>query len=464
MSELASEEGPRRGRLGRRRRANVAGGRQHSHRVLVTPEEEARLVRLAESARVTVPRLLIEAALAVGAGGGETPTQRRDAMAELFAVRRLLAAVSNNVNQIARHANAGEQFPADATQDVVVGYSVTVKPARGERPVWFGGGSAGGEPWPGQQQPGPAQAADELRLRPARGRDSTYGAFQPGPARLGRAVTGGAGQLGRLHPPGPPADRAALQHLQPVPALKLPGQRLRPRPVVPHIGLGAVLAHQRHRQMDVVVARRGQPVPHRHPPARGLRPAGTAGLGEAHPVDEVGGDRRPPLVGQLALLGAQRQRAVPHRPARHLHLVRAPGMVQFPGDPQRIGVRQLGVVVPGHDRRVAGDQVRLGVLVRLARPGQVGQQPAHPLPAGDVRHHRRITAASPSSHVPGQLVDRVVDAQHNPAHGGQRRAAAGRDAALGGLGLYLVADICADHDWTADGERKHVWAQLPQSG
>ncbi|RJK92504.1 plasmid mobilization relaxosome protein MobC [Vallicoccus soli] len=103
--------------------------------MLVTPEEEARLVQAAEAQRVTVPRLLIEAALtlhtsagvggAVGAagatgaaglaaGGVVTPTQRRDALAEMFAIRRLLAAVSNNVNQIARHANAGEEFPADA--------------------------------------------------------------------------------------------------------------------------------------------------------------------------------------------------------------------------------------------------------------------------------------------------------------------------------------------------------------
>ncbi len=39
-------------------------GRQHSHRVLVTAEEEARLVRLAAAGRVTVPRLLVEPALA----------------------------------------------------------------------------------------------------------------------------------------------------------------------------------------------------------------------------------------------------------------------------------------------------------------------------------------------------------------------------------------------------------------
>jgi hypothetical protein len=113
VATAAAASAPAR-RLGRRRRANVAGGRRHSHRVLVTPEEEARLVQLAEAQRVTVPRLLIESALALQAGGAETPTQRRDAMVELLAMRRLLAAVSNNVNQIARHANAGAEFPADA--------------------------------------------------------------------------------------------------------------------------------------------------------------------------------------------------------------------------------------------------------------------------------------------------------------------------------------------------------------
>lgn len=95
----------------RRRRAKGAGGRQHSHRVMVTPEGETLLVQLAERHRVTVLRLLVESALAPG---GETPTERRNAVVELFAVRRLLAAVSNNVNQVARHANATEEFPEDA--------------------------------------------------------------------------------------------------------------------------------------------------------------------------------------------------------------------------------------------------------------------------------------------------------------------------------------------------------------
>ena len=40
-----------------------------------------------------------------------------------------------------------------------------------------------------------------------------------------------------------------------------------------------------------------------------------------------------------------------------------------------------------------------------------------------------------------------------------------RDAALGGLGLYLVAQICAAHGWTADDEgRKVVWARVDFTG
>ncbi len=114
----------RAGALRRRRRANVPGGRHHSHRVLVTPEEEAVLVRLAEASRVTVPRLLIEAAMS---GGGETPTERRDAVAGLYSVRRLLAAVSNNVNQLARHANSGFGFPDEAAATLVAVRRVVVR-------------------------------------------------------------------------------------------------------------------------------------------------------------------------------------------------------------------------------------------------------------------------------------------------------------------------------------------------
>lgn len=103
-----SEQRSPKQRLARRRRANAPGGRPHQHMVRVSVEEEAQLRALAEAQGVTVPRLLVEAALA---GGGETPTQRREAMAELFRIRRHLAGVTTNVNQIARAVNTDGRLP-----------------------------------------------------------------------------------------------------------------------------------------------------------------------------------------------------------------------------------------------------------------------------------------------------------------------------------------------------------------
>lgn len=93
----------------RQRRANAVGGRRLRHEVKVTDTEEERLRAKAVEQGVTVPRLLVEAALA---GGGETATQRRELAAELFATYRLLAQISNNVNQIARAVNATGDTPA----------------------------------------------------------------------------------------------------------------------------------------------------------------------------------------------------------------------------------------------------------------------------------------------------------------------------------------------------------------
>lgn len=114
-----SEQAPGGRQFSRRRRANVDGGRQHFHKVGVSPEEEGMLLRLAAAQHVTIPRLLVESALASAAS--ETPSERRNAMAELFALHRLLANVANNVNQIAKVANAtGEvQSELHATLDAV---------------------------------------------------------------------------------------------------------------------------------------------------------------------------------------------------------------------------------------------------------------------------------------------------------------------------------------------------------
>ena len=109
--KIAPGESSRRPRLVRRRRENAPAGTKKKREVWVTAEEEAQLVIRAEREGVTVPRLLVSAATSETV---ETPTERRAVIAELMAVHTLLARVSNNVNQIARHANAGDEFPKDA--------------------------------------------------------------------------------------------------------------------------------------------------------------------------------------------------------------------------------------------------------------------------------------------------------------------------------------------------------------
>lgn len=88
----------------RQRRSNVAGGRAARHVVTTSPEEEGALLRLALAQRVTIPRLLVESALA--SEGAETATERRATIAKLFELHRLLGAISRNVNQIAKATNA----------------------------------------------------------------------------------------------------------------------------------------------------------------------------------------------------------------------------------------------------------------------------------------------------------------------------------------------------------------------
>jgi hypothetical protein len=109
--ERVTEQNGSRPRLSKRRRENSPAGTKKRRDVWVTAEEEAALVSRAARERVTVPNLLVSSALSETS---ETPTQRKAAMAELMAVHTLLARVSNNVNQIARHANAGDEFPQDA--------------------------------------------------------------------------------------------------------------------------------------------------------------------------------------------------------------------------------------------------------------------------------------------------------------------------------------------------------------
>jgi hypothetical protein len=110
--------------LGRARREREREPRRVFQQVKLTEAERDQLRVRAAALGVSVPRLLVESALE----GRETPTERRGLIVELFEVRRLLATVANNVNQLARAANiSGEVGTAarlegtlDEVEDLVI--------------------------------------------------------------------------------------------------------------------------------------------------------------------------------------------------------------------------------------------------------------------------------------------------------------------------------------------------------
>lgn len=97
----------------RLRRKNVPGGRTGVHKVKTTPEEESVLAARASAARVTIPRLMVESAMA---DRGESATDRTRAATEMFAAYRQLAALGNNINQIARATNATDEVQDDCAR------------------------------------------------------------------------------------------------------------------------------------------------------------------------------------------------------------------------------------------------------------------------------------------------------------------------------------------------------------
>lgn len=98
-------------RLGRRRRANIDGETQHV-RVSMSEQERTRLYVLEEQTGRSPSEILVSAALY--AQSSESLAERRALATEFMAARRYLAALSNNVNQLAKHANATDEFPEEA--------------------------------------------------------------------------------------------------------------------------------------------------------------------------------------------------------------------------------------------------------------------------------------------------------------------------------------------------------------
>ncbi len=93
---------------GRVRRGRQTKPRRVYQQITLTEDERDQLRARAGELGVSVPRLMVESALE----GQETPTERRQQVAELFEVRRLLATVANNVNQLARAANISGELGA----------------------------------------------------------------------------------------------------------------------------------------------------------------------------------------------------------------------------------------------------------------------------------------------------------------------------------------------------------------
>jgi len=79
--------------------------------VTATAAEAAELEAKAATAGVTPARLMYESALSAKV---ETATERKAAIAEVFALRRSIGTIANNANQLARYANTEGRFPAEA--------------------------------------------------------------------------------------------------------------------------------------------------------------------------------------------------------------------------------------------------------------------------------------------------------------------------------------------------------------
>src|SRR4051812_26622109 len=81
------------------------------------------------------------------------------------------------------------------------------------------------------------------------------------------------------------------------------------------------------------------------------------------------------------------------------------------------------------------------------------------LVSNGLRHGRGPVRAAVTPTASGWLLEvSDADGESPPA------PAVDRDPALGGLGLYLVAQLSGDHGWTVDDGRKVVWARIDVEG
>lgn len=98
----------------RKRQANQAGGRPVRKTLVLTEAENVELTVAAQREGKTVQRFVVEAGVA--RVRGVDPEQVRETITALFGVQFELSKIGNNVNQLARHANAtGEVLHQEIT-------------------------------------------------------------------------------------------------------------------------------------------------------------------------------------------------------------------------------------------------------------------------------------------------------------------------------------------------------------
>lgn len=106
------------------RNRRAPGGRKYEAKVRMT-EYEAQMVRARAAALgVSVPRALLESTMGAPA---TTRTEREAFYRELMGLRRLLANLTNNVNQIARALNSDMEVPPREIRSVLERTAVAVR-------------------------------------------------------------------------------------------------------------------------------------------------------------------------------------------------------------------------------------------------------------------------------------------------------------------------------------------------
>ncbi|CED91301.1 MobC family plasmid mobilization relaxosome protein [Actinomyces succiniciruminis] len=106
-----AESAPRRDR---RRSPRMRNGEQRSRlTVYLSPDERALLEARAANTGESMARILVQSALHPAAAEIQTAADITLAVEQLRWHRRQLAGIATNLNQVAHHANAAHEVPAD---------------------------------------------------------------------------------------------------------------------------------------------------------------------------------------------------------------------------------------------------------------------------------------------------------------------------------------------------------------